>query len=364
MAQISRLKEAEIQNGHLINADDLNSEFDQLITESNAQDLRLTQLDSQAVTVAGIKTFSDGIKTDLINERNTHVGVTVDGVLLKDGMVTLTGEPTQNGQLGYHNDQLLARVNEHTIALGGTPAFYIGGPAPFYNNTSSIKIPAGLTARDSTNAADLVVGSELTVSLASNGANALDAGAVANNTFYYLYLIGDSTGTNSVVGLFSATNEAASGSVTLPSGYDLKRQLPLAVRTDGSSNIMPVDLYGWPHGTTVLYRNYEASAPYRVVDSGTATSWTTVSVSSIVPALSKVALIHVGSSAGSNVSAFMRPKGSSSNGKQVITRSAAANVGGDGTALAVPGQEFEYKKDGDSVGVFISVYGYIVTEVV
>ena len=39
-------------------------------------------------TIAGVKTFSDGIKTDTIAEETSGTGVTVDGVLIKDNLQT------------------------------------------------------------------------------------------------------------------------------------------------------------------------------------------------------------------------------------------------------------------------------------
>jgi len=45
MSQISRLKDAEITNGNLINADDIDTELNQLVAESNSQDTRLGSLE-------------------------------------------------------------------------------------------------------------------------------------------------------------------------------------------------------------------------------------------------------------------------------------------------------------------------------
>lgn len=58
MAQISRLKSSEIQDGLVVLAENDNAEFNQLVNESNSQDTRLTDLESNSVTIAGVKTFS------------------------------------------------------------------------------------------------------------------------------------------------------------------------------------------------------------------------------------------------------------------------------------------------------------------
>lgn len=80
MAQISRLHNSTITSGHFITASDLGDEFNQLVSESNAQDTRLTNIESQAVSFTGVKTFTNGIITDTITERSTSAGVTIAGV--------------------------------------------------------------------------------------------------------------------------------------------------------------------------------------------------------------------------------------------------------------------------------------------
>lgn len=58
MAQISRLHAAEIANGEIIDADDLDDEFNQLVNESNLQDTRITAIESGTSTLSGTYTFS------------------------------------------------------------------------------------------------------------------------------------------------------------------------------------------------------------------------------------------------------------------------------------------------------------------
>lgn len=167
------------------------------------------------------------------------------------------------------------------------------GPPPYYNDAASIIVPAGLIARSSDNTALIEVGSNITLSLASSGAAGLDTGAEASNTWYYVYLIKKSSdGTVSAV--FSTTNESVSGSITLPSGYDLKRQLPIAVRNDGSSNIIPFAVMaGWPYRPYIQYRTnfYRTQSvgtdETQILTSGTQTAFTAVSAASYVPPISR-----------------------------------------------------------------------------
>lgn len=122
MAQIARLKDAEISNGNIINADDLDSEFNQLVSESNGQDTRLTTIESGAFNKSGVMTFLTTPKTDAISEVTAGVGVTIDGVVCKDSMVTVAGTPTTNGQIGYASNVLNAYINGGLKTIATTDA--------------------------------------------------------------------------------------------------------------------------------------------------------------------------------------------------------------------------------------------------
>jgi hypothetical protein len=58
LAQITRLRTAQIANGNVINAADIGAELDQLVNESNSQDTRITTIESGTLTITGAKTFS------------------------------------------------------------------------------------------------------------------------------------------------------------------------------------------------------------------------------------------------------------------------------------------------------------------
>jgi hypothetical protein len=126
MAQISRLKEAEISNGNIINADDLESEFDQLLGESNSQDNRITMLESGTYTFTGNKTFASPIvipaptsgshaarKAD-IDAQRIPTGVLFDyfGVNLPSGWLLADGKT-----IGNISSNATARANADTQNL-------------------------------------------------------------------------------------------------------------------------------------------------------------------------------------------------------------------------------------------------------
>jgi hypothetical protein len=95
---------------------------------------------------------------------------------------------------------------------------------------SKIDIAAGV-ARDSTNAFTMVSNGTLTIDCGVTGANGIDAGVLANNTWYFIYLIGKPDGT--VAGLASTSAAAP----TLPGGYTYKRRIG-AFRTNGAAQIL------------------------------------------------------------------------------------------------------------------------------
>lgn len=181
-----------------------------------------------------------------------------------------------------------------------SPFLVIGYP-PEYNNAASIILPEGISATDSTNTVLLEAASDLTVSLAVSGAaNGLDTGSEAGDTWYYVYLIGDSNGVNPVAGLFSVTNESVSGTITLPTGYDLKSQLPLAVRNDGSSDIVPFIMHFLSSKAALVHYTVQFSettgtvtpGTTNVLAAGTAGTWASIDCSDFVPPIAKEAIFH------------------------------------------------------------------------
>lgn len=122
MAQISRTNDAEIENGNIIDADDLDAELDSLVAESNSQDTRITDIESGAFTFTSAKTFSSNILVNGIDERTAASGVTIDGVLLKDNGVTASGTNAFSGASTFsHSSGVTTNtLTERTAAAGVT----------------------------------------------------------------------------------------------------------------------------------------------------------------------------------------------------------------------------------------------------
>lgn len=96
--------------------------------------------------------------------------------------------------------------------------------------TTKIDIAAGYAA-DSTNAVMMTSSGTLTVDCTATGANALDTGSLANNTWYHVWLIAKADGT--VAGLISTSVS----SPTMPATYSYKRRLG-SVRTNSSAQFI------------------------------------------------------------------------------------------------------------------------------
>lgn len=364
MSQISRLKDAEITNGNLINADDLDAEFNELYSESNSQDTRIDSLESGAMTISGNKTFSG---------TNTHSGPnTFSGAVNITGQANLgrasdPGSPN-DGDVWYNttSDAFKVRIDGATKTLiAGLPINYINGPVPVYATAATITIPAGLRVRSSDDTDDLVVGSNITLDLSASGAAGLDTGSEASSTWYYAYLIKKSSdGTVSAV--FSTTNEAASGSITYPTDYDLKRQLPIAIRNDGSSNIRPFRITGgWPRMPKMTYTAFNdgAAAGYTVLNGGSATSFTAVNLASIVPPISKACDLTINTSGTTSASMKIRETGSGADGYRVGKVDGSGSQVNSFSDMPCAGQSIDYLTGDAASSLTLSVAGFTVTEI-
>jgi len=136
-------------------------------------------------------------------------------------------------------------------------------------------------------------GVSVTADITVSGANGLDTGSEASDTWYYLWLIYNGT---TVAGLLSTSATAP----TMPSGYTYKA-LVSAVRNNGSSNFVPYT----QEGMTLDY-----SSSVSVLAGGTATVETAISLLTTVPAIARQikgsanAFVTGGASAGTDTVTF------------------------------------------------------------
>lgn len=146
---------------------------------------------------------------------------------------------------------------------------YINGLKLAFASTTTITVAAG-AARNSTNVNDITLASAVTIDAAVTGLNGLDTGALANNTFYAVHLIGDSTSNNASGAMLSTSATAPN----LPYGYDMFRRIGY-VLTSGAAAILDFvqigessDRWMW-YDVAIQELNAGASAAYASVDCAT-----------------------------------------------------------------------------------------------
>lgn len=278
-------------------------------------------------------------------------------------------------------DQLVAESNSQDTRLNtaetnitgltNSLAFSIHGLVVEYSTANRVVIKPGL-CRDSSNTELMEITTDLTVDLSVSGANGLDTGTEAADTWYYLWLIKNPS-TGVVAGLFSASGS----SPVLPSGYTKKRLLPIAVRNDASSNILPfIVAGGWPGRPVVLYRDFDTAAGnYQALNGGTATNAFTspgggvnVDLRSWVPPVSRVAILnaYTAYSSGGLANAYIKdPDSNSTTGERVgVVGSNATVATNNGIWISVNVNQFiKYRMSLDTSSLTLYVRGFVVTEV-
>lgn len=164
--------------------------------------------------------------------------------------------------------------------------YYINGLQLAYLTATTMTVTAGRCS-NSTNVNDISVGLPLnvaatqtgelpvdagtgtvTINTATNGAAGLDTGAMANNTFYAVYAIGDSYGNNQG----SACISANLTSPLLPAGYDMSFRIGY-IKSSGAAAILPfrqdgtgLDRWMWYDAAIATGVTAGASATYAAVD--------------------------------------------------------------------------------------------------
>ena len=151
--------------------------------------------------------------------------------------------------------------------------FYVNGLQIVYSNPKQITLLSG-AARDFNNIADIVLSSNIIIDGTYVGPNGVDVAPLVANTFYAVYVIGDSTGYNAVAGLLSNQNNNAP---FLPVGYDMYRRVGY-ILTDNLSNISVFVQAG-----TNEARKYYYATPINILSNGTATTFAIVPSAAAVP---------------------------------------------------------------------------------
>jgi hypothetical protein len=259
-----------------------------------------------AATLLGWAT--DGLS--LINYGFASVGQVVASVFSLTLLVLSTAAAWRTA-LGLGSAATLAATSAGTslvTAASASAALAVVNGGNLFNTLSGMKlsndgttpntkldVAAGFCA-DDTNAF-LIAGSAGVIDCATVGANGLDAGALANATWYHVYAISKAAGASPA--LLASTSASAP---TLPDTYTLKRRLG-SFKTDGSAHILAFT----QNGDEFLW-------PVIVPELATTTAGTAATL-----------LTLAGSPSGVKVSALLRAAGSNASSFAVILSSPDEN---------------------------------------
>ena len=176
----------------------------------------------------------DGAGT--VNAVDPGTAISVDNADPTAPIVNAVLASQVEAETGTENAKLMTplRTAQAIAALGANlpPRYWQG-----YQHTNSVGSPntqidiAAGSARDSTDAIDIINSSGI-LNLATSGANGLDAGSLANSTWYYTFAIAKDDGSSAFLASTSPT------APTLPATYTKFRRIG-SFKTNGSAQVLP-----------------------------------------------------------------------------------------------------------------------------
>lgn len=261
MANISRLRLDQIQNGLDIDAADINAELDQLVTSYNTNDTSLANITSSAATATRV----------------------LAGTKLRLQPGSIASLLTANGQIAAETTtgQPFVRVNGANNVLYHAGNFNMSTTvvkAPVWQSASTVRVISGTTVTDDTGLRVIKAASNLDVVLSASGALGLDTGSEAADTWYYLWLC---EGTGGVTAIFSTSTTAP----TLPTGYTTYKALIGEFRNDSSSNLTKV--------ISVTPNHVRLLTPNAIASAAIPTTATALNLISAVPPTATAAIMFI-----------------------------------------------------------------------
>jgi hypothetical protein len=217
---------------------------------------------------------------------------------------------------------------------------------------TSITVAAGQCS-DATITNQIILPALVTINAAVNGANGLDTGALANDTFYAVYAIADSTGYQPAAALLSLSATAP----TLPFQYDMMRRVGY-VLTSSAAAILDFTQRGEGLSRDMYYANEIATN----ITAGAATAFAAVTASASVPVSGKEVYLKavLTADAGATRTAALKATSSGSTAGQVFMSSPASTVT---TASVVcpcdASGAISYLVSNASAAIALSVSGYL-----
>jgi len=191
--------------------------------------------------------------------------------------------PTDEEQALVNRNGVLSWVNGSDMPL---PGGYLSSYLVAWLSDSTFSFASGACRSGSGDPMNLNRGNR-SMNLATSGVGGIQADdfPAQNNTWYALYVIGDSSGVNPVEGILMEYGTALN-----TTGYTSRRRIG-AIRVDSGGDIVQ---FGNPDSNgrnkLILWQISETVA--ELLTNGTATTWTNVDLSELVPPSSRVAHLN------------------------------------------------------------------------
>lgn len=183
------------------------------------------------------------------------------------------------------------------------------------------------------------------------GAGGLDTGSEAVNTWYYIWAVGQDAGT--VSAMFSASSTAP----TMPSGYTFKGRIG-AIFNDSGGALRE----------HIQHQNIAMSPQLKLVNGGTATSLTSITLTTLVPPTAIAAYVATsfieGTAANTQYSVFIAPANSAVLERYIsFVRGPSGSVkggfGGEARIGFIPGaQALWYRSSSNAIDTDIELNGW------
>lgn len=230
---------------------------------------------------------------------------------------------------------------------------FINGLTMAYTSATSITVAAG-DASDSTVTAKITLAAAAVINTAADGLNGLDAGAMANNTHYAVYVVSDSTEKYPTGAMLSLASNAIP---YLPFGYDMYRRIGY-VLTNGSAQILEFTQRKNGLNRDMWYADEIATN----ITAGASATFAAVTASASVPAGAKEVFIKAAltADAGATRTAALREGDSASTLGQVFMSSPASTV--TTASLVCPcgvSGSIDYVVSNAAAAIALSVLGYV-----
>jgi len=197
-------------------------------------------------------------------------------------------------------------------------ASFNGSGGLSYISSTTVQVTAG-SWRDSANSFDLILGSNTNVVITTTGAGGLQTGSSeSSNTWYGVYAIGDTSGSNVTTTLLIPEGVAFN-----ESGYDVIRNVGW-VKNNAGADFFRFNTEG--KGSSQIYL-FDIDAQSEILTAGSATTFTDIDCSAFIPPTSILGFFQVGVVASAAFAGItIRPNGAGGTYAAFVTRPGIATT--------------------------------------